>query len=587
MAPLVFRVSIVTLLVCAASQITATIREPEEKDWYEHATFYQIYPRSFKDSNGDGIGDLKGITSKLEYLAGLGIDAAWLSPPFKSPLRDFGYDVSDFYDIQPEYGTVADMEELIEEAHRHGIKLMLDFIPNHSSDEHQWFIESARGNPTYRDYYVWHPGRTNAVTGAREPPNNWISVFGGSAWKFHEGRGEYYLHQFTDKQPDLNYRNPALLRDMTAMLSFWLDKGVDGFRLDAINHMFEDVQLRDEPPGSGPPGSYDVLDHIYTKDVPDTYDVVYGWRQLCEDYGRQKGKTIILMTEAYASIENTMRYYEESPGGRQGAHMPFNFQLIYDFHSDQNAIGLKQSIDWWLNHMPARQTPSWVAGSHDHSRAATRAGLPKVDQLLTLLHTLPGTSITYYGEEIGMLDYKAAEQFDSRDPNRTPMQWDSTISAGFSTNRTTWLPLHPDYPTRNVAMQESADKSTIKHFRTLTKLRRHRTMINGDFTHRTVGRDVYAFSRDLHGDDSFVTVLNMAAEGRTVDLGDFVNLPAQLHVEIAQPNSNYKAGDEVSIHQVKLLAHDSIVLRGVVSGSATVRLSLAVAILAFLKNILF
>ncbi|ETN65875.1 alpha-amylase [Anopheles darlingi] len=584
MAPLVFRVSIVTLLVCATAHINA--RELEAKDWYEHATFYQIYPRSFKDSDGDGIGDLKGITSKLEYLAGLGIDATWLSPPFKSPLRDFGYDVSDFYSIQPEYGTVADMEELIEEAHRHGIKLMLDFIPNHSSDEHQWFIESAKGNQTYRDYYVWHPGRTNAVTGVREPPNNWISVFGGSAWKFHEGRGEYYLHQFTDKQPDLNYRNPVLLGEMTAMLSFWLDKGVDGFRLDAINHMFEDAQLRDEPPGWGPPDSYDVLDHIYTKDIPDTYDVVYGWRQLCEEYGRQKGKTIILMTEAYASIENTMRYYEESPGGRQGAHMPFNFQLIYDFKSDQNAIGLKQSIDFWLNHMPARHTPSWVAGSHDHSRAATRVGLAKVDQLLTLLHTLPGTSITYYGEEIGMLDYSAAEQFDNRDPNRTPMQWDSTISSGFSTNRTTWLPMHPDYPTRNVAMQESAEKSSLKHFRTLTKLRRHQTMIDGDFMHRTVGRDVYAFSRDLHGEDSFVTVLNMAAEGRTVDLGDFVNLPASLLVEIAQPNSNYKAGDEVPIHQVKLLAHDSIVLRGVASGSATVRLSMAVAILAFVKNVL-
>ncbi|XP_052864295.1 alpha-glucosidase-like [Anopheles cruzii] len=576
---------LLTLLVWASE---AQIREPESKDWYEHATFYQIYPRSFQDSNGDGIGDLIGITSRLEYLAGLGIDAAWLSPPFVSPLRDFGYDVSDFYDIQPEYGTLQHMEQLIAEAHRHGIKLMLDFIPNHTSDEHKWFEQSASGavGSTYYEFYIWRDGKRNAVTGVLEPPNNWISVFGGPAWTYDERRGQYYLHQFTSKQPDLNYRHPAVLEEMTAMLRFWLEKGVDGFRLDAINHMFEDEQLRDEPPGWGAPGTYDELDHIYTKDNPDTYGVVYGWRQLCEEHGRQTGKTIILMTEAYASIENTMLYYEDATGSRQGAHMPFNFQLIYDFTRDQNAIGLKQTIDFWLNHMPARHTPSWVGGSHDHSRVASRVGVEYVDQLLTLLHTLPGTSITYYGEEIGMFDYKDAEQYDNRDPNRTPMQWDSTVSGGFSTNRSTWLPLHPDYPTRNVAMQETASKSTLKHFRKLTDLRRHRTLINGEFTHRTVGREVYAFSRDLHGEDSFVTVLNMGSAGRTVDLGDFPNLPASLTVEIAQPNSNYNERDTVPIHEVKLMAHDSIVLRAVVSGSGRVQLSLAVAILVAVKTLL-
>ncbi|XP_049284751.1 alpha-glucosidase-like [Anopheles funestus] len=578
--PLLVTFALVVVLLCGFSQAA------DDKDWYQHATFYQIYPRSFQDSNGDGIGDLKGITSRMEYLAGLGIDATWLSPPFVSPLADFGYDVADFYDIQPEYGTLADMEELIAEAHRHGIKLMLDFIPNHSSDEHDWFVQSATGNAKYRDYYIWRPGKVNSVTGELEPPNNWISVFGGPAWTYDTRRGEFYLHQFTKKQADLNYRNPTVVQEMTDMLTFWLEKGVDGFRLDAINHMFEDPQLRDEPPGWGPPGSYDELDHIYTKDNPDTYGVVYNWRELCEDYGRRFNKTIIIMTEAYASIENTMLYYEDATGTRQGAHMPFNFQLIYDFKNDQNAIGLKQSIDFWMNHMPARHTPSWVAGSHDHSRVASRVGLVHVDQVLTLVHTLPGTSITYYGEEIGMFDFKEAETYDNRDPNRTPMQWDNTISAGFSTNRTTWLRLHPDYPTRNVMLQEAAEKSTLKHFRTLTALRRHPSLVHGEFVHRTVGADVYAFSRELHGEDTLVTVLNMAASNRTVDLGDFVNLPHRVKVEIAQPDSNYKAGDEIDIHTVTLLKHDSVVLRAIASGSTGIKLSMIVMLLAAVKHLL-
>uniref|UniRef100_A0A182NUQ4 alpha-glucosidase n=1 Tax=Anopheles dirus TaxID=7168 RepID=A0A182NUQ4_9DIPT len=574
-----FRTWLTVVVAVCVGQLQAV----DEKDWYKYATFYQIYPRSFQDSDGDGIGDLKGITSRVEYLAGLGIDATWLSPPFVSPLADFGYDVADFYNIQPEYGTMADMEELIAEAHRHGIKLMLDFIPNHSSDEHDWFVKSATGDAQYRDYYVWRPAKVNGVTGAREPPNNWISVFGGPAWTFDERRGEYYLHQFTKKQPDLNYRHPALLAEMTRMLEFWLEKGVDGFRLDAINHMFEDPEFRDEPAGWGDPGTYDELDHIYTKDNPDTYTVVYDWRKLCEEYGQRVGKTVIIMTEAYASIENTMLYYEDASGTRQGAHMPFNFQLIYDFQHDQNAIGLKSSIDWWLNHMPARHTPSWVAGSHDHSRVASRVGLEHVDQVLTLLHTLPGTSITYYGEEIGMFDFKEAETYDNRDPNRTPMQWDNSVSAGFSTNRTTWLRLHPDYPTRNVAMQEAADQSTLKHFRALTAIRRRPTLMHGEFVHRTVGRDVYAFSRELHGEDTLVTVLNMADATRTVDLGDFVNLPERLTVLVAQPNSNYHAGEEVDRAQVTLLKHHSVVLRAVISGAATVRLSMVVALLAVVK----
>ncbi|KXJ78600.1 alpha-glucosidase-like [Aedes albopictus] len=581
------RLLIALLLVGLAVFGTASfdIREPDQKDWYQHATFYQIYPRSFKDSDGDGIGDLPGITSKMSYLADIGIDATWLSPPFKSPLRDFGYDVSDFYDIQPEYGTLENFDELVEEAHKNGIKLMLDFIPNHSSDEHEWFVKSAQKDETYKDFYVWHPGKQNIETGNLDPPNNWISVFGGPAWSYHEGRKEFYLHQFTDKQPDLNYRNPAVLAEMTDMLFFWLDRGVDGFRLDAINHMFEDPELRDEPPsGWGDAGSYDSLDHIYTKDVADVYNVVYGWRDLMDAYSKEHGRTIILMTEAYSSIEGTMLYYESADRTRKGAHMPFNFQLIYDFKEEQNSVGLKQSIDWWMNHMPARHTPSWVSGSHDHSRFASRVGENRVEQMMTLLHTLPGTSITYYGEEIGMLDYKEAQTYDGRDPNRTPMQWDATTSAGFSTNSTTWLKVHPRYASLNVDLQQKAEKSNYHHFHALTTLRRHKTMKNGDFLHRTIGSNVYALLRELRGEDSFLTVLNMGDKQYEADLGDFVNLPEKLTVEVAQSSSKLKAGDVVEISKVSLGPYDSVVLRA--SSATTIQLSIAAVMALIVKYLL-
>ncbi|XP_065088453.1 alpha-glucosidase-like [Ochlerotatus camptorhynchus] len=580
-----FVIPCLVALAVAGCSSSFDIREPEQKDWYQHATFYQIYPRSFMDSDGDGIGDLPGITGKMKYLADIGIDATWLSPPFKSPLRDFGYDVSDFYEIQPEYGTLDQFDELVKEAHANGIKLMLDFIPNHSSDEHEWFVKSVARDEKYKDFYVWHKGVQNQQTGQYDPPNNWISVFGGPAWKYHEGRQEYYLHQFTDKQPDLNYRNPAVLEEMTKMLFFWLDRGVDGFRLDAINHMFEDAEFRNEPPAGGVPGSYDSLDHIYTKDVEDVYGVVYGWRDLMDAYSKEHGRTIILMTEAYSSIEGTMLYYENANRTRQGAHMPFNFQLIYDFKSDQNAAGLKSSIDWWMNHMPARHTPSWVSGSHDHSRFASRVGEDRVDQVMTLMHTLPGTSITYYGEEVGMLDYKEANVYDSRDPNRTPMQWDNTTSAGFSTNSSTWLKVHPDYPTRNVYIQQNTEKNTYHHFDSLTKLRRHVTMQNGDYLHRTVGSHVYALLRELRGQDSFLTVLNMAGEKYEADLGDFVNLPERMIVEVAQPKSALKAGDEVEISKLTLGPYDSVVLRA--ASSATVfSLSFAAAFALIVKYLL-
>lgn len=368
------------------------------KKWWEHANFYQLYPRSFKDGNADGIGDLKGMISNLDHLKELDITATWLSPIFASPQKDLGYDVSDFYKIDESYGTMTDFENLIKRAHDLGIKLMLDYIPNHTSDQHQWFIDSVKKVNNKGDYYVWRNGK-NGVDDDKNPPNNWVSVFGGPAWTYREERKQWYLHQFTKYQPDLNYRHATVKKEMTDVIKYYLDKGVDGFRLDAINHMYEDNRFWDEPlTGWGEEGTYDYLEHVYTKDQNETYSVVYEWRAFLEKYTKDNNLTDdkILMTEAYASTEDTMRYYQSKDGRQKGAHMPFNFALIYDLANGTTAQRIKSGIDHWMANMPNGHTPSWVIGSHDHSRLASRFGTYRAELANVLLMTLPGTSITYY-----------------------------------------------------------------------------------------------------------------------------------------------------------------------------------------------
>lgn len=275
-----------------------TSDSPDSQEWWEHASFYQIYPRSFKDSNADGIGDLNGINEQLSYLVNLGITATWLSPIFRSPMADFGYDISNYFDIQPEYGTLADFDRLIERAQRLGIRVLLDFVPNHTSDECEWFRLSAARDPHFADFYVWHPGfADNSTTGGRRPPNNWISMFGGSAWEFNEQRGEFYMHAFSRKQPDLNYRNERVVEMMHSVLRFWLRRGVAGFRVDAVPYLFEvrpDAagNYPDEPRAGGSandPTDYGYLRHIYTTDQEETVDMVYEWRRTLDEFRRANG----------------------------------------------------------------------------------------------------------------------------------------------------------------------------------------------------------------------------------------------------------------------------------------------------------
>lgn len=389
-------VLIAALIVLAASNSI----QIKGKDWYKNSLVYQIYPRSFKDSDGDGIGDLNGITSKLDHFVDIGVDAIWMSPIFSSPQKDFGYDISNFTDINEEYGTLDDFDELVAKAKSLGLKVLLDFVPNHSSNEHEWFKNSIQKIKPYDEYYIWRDARY--INDKRTEPNNWLSVFGGSAWEWNEDRGQYYLHQFAVQQPDLNYHNAALREEMKKVLTFWMDRGVEGFRIDAINHMYEDSRFLDEPLSHKPgilEDDYDYLDHIYTKNLLETYEVLKTWRELLDQHS-ETADTKMILTEAYADFDLTIKYYES------GSTVPFNFMFIGDLNNKSSAADFKRGIDRWMNNMPngAAYVANWVVGNHDNHRAASRFGERRADQLSMLVTVLPGVSVIYNGDEIGMVD---------------------------------------------------------------------------------------------------------------------------------------------------------------------------------------
>jgi alpha-glucosidase len=543
--------------------VAATVGNVLAKDWWETAAFYQIYPRSFQDSNGDGIGDLNGITSRLPYLKELGITAFWLSPIFQSPMKDFGYDISDFKAIHSEYGTMEDFENLVRVSKTLGLKVILDFVPNHSSEEHEWFGKSVRREAGFEDFYLWHDGLLNPdnPSGTRLPPNNWLSAFKYSAWQWNEERGQFYYHAFAVQQPDLNYRNPAVLKAMRDVLVFWLDKGVDGFRIDAVPNVFEikadaSGNYLDEPlsGATDDENSYKYLAHIYTTDQPETTDLVYQWRALMDDYQRQHGgETRVVMTEIYSKINFVMDYYGNAT--MEGAHMPFNFQFILNLNKASTAVDYKKLADYWMDNMPKGRTANWVMGNHDNNRVASRYGVEKVDGINMFLLTMPGASVTFNGEEIGMTDVwiswedsvdpqacntnSSVYMTVSRDPERSPFQWDATTSAGFSTSTNTWLPVSPDYRNLNVANQEAAARSHLKVFRELTALRKSSKVLqDGSLETFAVNTNVFVIVRRVDGKGTLVTVINFGGNIETVNLSALVKLPANLKVEV--PDSSAK-----------------------------------------------
>lgn len=336
-------------------------------EWYDGGNFYQIYPRSYKDSNGDGIGDLQGIISKLQYVKDLGMDGLWLSPIMKSPQADFGYDISDYRDIHEEYGTLDDMKELIAECQRIGLRLILDFVPNHTSDEHEWFIKSENRVPGYEDYYIWRNGSIDKHTNLLVPPNNWLSFFRYSAWRWSEKRQQFYLHQFHYKQADINYRDPGLVQEMKDVLTYWMDLGIAGFRIDIIVCLFEkmnsDGSFPDEPYTNDVYCDYNdacSLDHVYTQDQNETYEMAYQWRELLNDYHTMHGgDPKVMMTESYSEIAKEQLFYGDRKT-RNGSQIPFNFEMIKNMNQYSTAANYKKAVDDWLDVMPKDVQANWV-----------------------------------------------------------------------------------------------------------------------------------------------------------------------------------------------------------------------------------
>lgn len=344
------------------------------------------------------------MAQKIEYLKELGMDGVWLSPIMKSPMADFGYDISDYYQIQGEYGSVQDLLALVEKAHNVGLGLILDFVPNHTSDEHEWFIKSVANDSVYRDFYVWHDGVYNASTGKRDPPSNWLSQFKYSAWEWNDQRQQYYLHQFGVKQPDLNYRNPAVVQAMKEILVFWLDNGIDGFRIDAVPFLFEseiDPQTGtypdepvDESNACPDPTDWCHLLHPYTNSLQEDIEMVYQWREVLENWRQEhSSSTKILLTEAYTSFENLMLMYGN--GERNGSHVPFNFEMLAGLTKQSKAADYQYFVKHWLDNLPEGTYANWVLGNHDNRRLASRLGTERKDLINIFLQTLPGIAVTF------------------------------------------------------------------------------------------------------------------------------------------------------------------------------------------------
>ena len=478
-------------------------------DWWRGAVIYQVYPRSFYDSNGDGIGDLPGVTAKLDYIASLNVDAIWLSPFFTSPMKDFGYDVSDYRGVDPIFGTIEDFDELIAEAHKRDLKIMIDQVLSHSSDQHRWFTESraSRDNPK-ADWYVWADPNADGT-----PPNNWLSVFGGSAWAWDSRRKQYYLHNFLTSQPDLNFHCPDVVEQVLSDVKFWLDRGVDGFRLDAINFCFHDPELRDNPPsnavaegsiGVRKENPYAYQFHKYDKTRPENLAFLQRLRALLDQY---PGTT----TVGEIGDDNSLQTMAEYTSGGDKLHMAYSFDLLTEqhgadfFHKTVDSIEKKLTDGW----------PCWAIGNHDVSRVATRWQARSPEQLkayMAMLLTLRGSVCIYQGEELGLteaeLEYKDLvdpyginfwPEYKGRDGCRTPMPWGRRqTNGGFSDGRP-WLPIAVEHLERAVSVQEAHEDSTLHFYREMIGFRKTLpALAKGDLKIVRADDDMLVLTRTLN-----------------------------------------------------------------------------------------
>jgi alpha-glucosidase len=456
--------------------------------WWQRGAIYQIYPRSFQDSDGDGVGDLPGITSRLDYIASLGVEAIWLSPFYRSPMADFGYDVADYTDVDPLFGTLADFDELLEEAHRRGVRVVIDWVPNHSSDQHPWFIESrsSRDNPK-RDWYVW---RDPPPGGG--PPNNWRSAFVDHAWTFDEATGQYYLHSFLPQQPELNWDNPELEAAMHDTLRFWLDRGVDGFRIDVVHKLGKDPELGDNEPG-----------HPHEQDWPSVHERVRRIRAVVDEYDDR-----MIVGEVYLRDLTRLVQYVKTGDELNLAH---NFVFV---HLPWDAAQMRSTVEQFEELSEGTAWPAWFLANHDHSRVATRYASAEPgsgerrSRLATLMTcTLRGTPFVFEGEELGLPDADVPPDrivdVDGRDPERAPIPWERPSRAGPGAGFTSgepWLPLVADAERLCVEAQEDDPGSTLHFVRRLLRLRAEsETLQGGAQRSLDAAPSVYAYLRELRG----------------------------------------------------------------------------------------
>jgi alpha-glucosidase len=496
--------------------------------WWRDGIIYQIYPRSFADSNNDGIGDLLGITGKLDYLQDLGVDAIWLSPIYPSPDVDFGYDVADYTDINPKFGTMQDFEQLVREAKKRHIHIILDLVLNHTSDQHPWFVESrkSKDNP-YHDWYLWHDPKPDG-----SEPNNWAAVFGGSGWEFDPDLGQYYYHMFYPAQPDLNWRNPAVRQAMLDIFRFWLKKGVDGFRLDVFNEYFKDADFRDNPSTIGL-RRFDRQKHIYDASQPEMYPLLNEIREILD---RHK--------EAYAVGETFLANPEQTASycsGNDKLHAAFNFDFANcRWHPERFLTALNQ----WYGSLDENSWPNNFLSNHDMKRAATRYCLGEEDHrakvAAAMLLTIKGTPFIYYGEEIAQRDIPIRRKADVLDPIgktfwplqkgrdgcRAPMQWNGEVNAGFS-QTAPWLPVNADHTKRNVARQIADPDSVLNFFKKIIAIRKSEPALQrGEFKPLESQESfLMAFERRLNK-DRLLVVLNFSSRELRFTLpdGEWVSL---------------------------------------------------------------
>jgi alpha-glucosidase len=517
-----FAFCVCMLGLTAAAQTPAHAVDAEGHQWWQNAVFYEIYPRSFADSNNDGVGDLKGITSKLDYLKELGVDAIWISPCFPSPQVDFGYDVSDYENIDPMYGTLADFDVMASEAKKRGIHIILDFVVNHSSDKHPWFQDSKSSRTSaHRDWYIWRDGK-----GPGEPPNNWVSTFGGSAWTLDPATNQYYYHYFYAEQPDLNWRNPAVKDAMFDVTRWWYNRGVAGFRLDAVDTLFEDPSLQDNPitgPGKNKFGDPIEQDKFNTK-LPEVHDVLRGLRKVADEHDA------VLVGETWtADVAELNRYYGDSNNELQ---LPMDF--LFTTVNKRSATEFRKQIAA-VN--AASGWPTFVISNHDIVRSYDRYGdgqhNDQIAKMIGALYlTLRGTPIMYYGEEIGMKTTPPTSKEEVRDPigrtgwpaekgrdgQRTPMQWDGSENAGFSKG-TPWLPVPPTYKTHNVADESKDPESVLEFYKHVLKLRHtNPALTDGNYTAiNESDANVLSYLR-VYKDRGVVVALNMSDTPQEVTL---------------------------------------------------------------------